>query len=206
MDTPKKHAIFHLPYHMDNSAIKFARLLMKEGFSIFGNASFIHRAYNEGGIVYKISKDDSRRADTLITIGDYSIHEREYHCFGTSNSIDIDVSSLENEIQALWLVMIASRLEVRSIGETVSREKVDDYATIKPFLEALKAHKTAVAIRASELARINDRIKETTADVGEAFKSSILHSPFIDRLVQLAAEKPASIYAQIVAKLDTVPE
>lgn len=191
---------------MDVCAIKFARLLTKEGFNIFGNSSFIARAGREGGLPFiNVSNDNARRADILVTVGDYSKHEPEYYCHGTANSIDVDVSSLENELHAKWLVMIASRLEVRSIGEKNSPEKLADYNMVKPFLESLKAHKIAVAMRASEIAMLDMKVKKTSTDVGEAFKSSTLHSPFIDRLVQLAAEKPDSIYADIVAKLETFP-
>lgn len=205
MSTVKKHAIFHLPFDMDFCAIKFARLLNKEGFNIFGNAPFIARADKEGGIPFGVSNDDSRYADILITVGDYSKNSRQFQCCGNANSIDIDVSSLENEIQAMWLVMIVSRFRI-DFGENSSPEEVANYATFEPFLEALKKHKHTVIIRASEMVAQDLRLEKAVIDLGEAYRSSVTHSPFIDKLVELAAEKPDSIYAYIVAKLDTIPE
>jgi hypothetical protein len=205
MNTPKKHAIFHLPQNTMAYVVKFAQRLEKEGFKIFGNDEFISRASISGYQGVEKSDDNSRRADILITVGDYSKNNQQFHCIGNAYSIDIDVSSLENELQAMWLVVIATRIRVRSIGETGSAEDATNYATVEPFLTALKVHKTAIAIRASEIERLDYRIKKTTVDVGEAYRSSISHSPFIDRLMQLAAENPKSIYADIVAKLDTVP-
>lgn len=105
----------------------------------------------------------------------------------------------------MWLVMIATRIRVRSFEKWGSTEDASNYKNIEPFLIALRTHKVAVSIRTSEIARLDKKIKETAIGVSEAYKSSILHSPFVDRLVQLAAEKPGSIYAEIVAKLDTVP-
>ena len=206
MENIIRHAIFHLPpQNISNSTILFAELLEKEGFKIFGNDHFIARVSREDKPTVHRSADDARRADTLITVGDYSKNDWHFHCTGNAYSIDIDVSSLENEIQMLWLVMIGARIRQRTDENNVSPEEVSNYAAVMPFLEALKNHKTAVAIRASKIASEDQRLKEAVADVSSAYHSSLLYSPFIDRLQELAIQNPGSIYAHIVAKLDKVP-
>ncbi len=188
-DAPVRRAVFDLPFDVGIHAINFARMLKKEGFRISAYRSFSLRLQQETDFKKSPRYVDM---DTVITVGDYS---RRYRPWISLNSINIDVSSLENELHAMWLVMVLAGIGTHNEEEEVAYREV-----VKPFLTAFSNHrKGMVGIAAGQESYMH------TEGISGAFRSIILHNLLSDRLMKLAAQDPTSIHAQILAKIDSIP-
>lgn len=195
MSNNLKNVIFHLPSGFNISAIVLAVTLSRNGFTVFGNDHFIASMKAVNNINVYESNVGATFADVLLTVGDYSKNEERFRCHGNANSVDIDVSALENKTRLKWLAMIMCMLDVE-LNELQSPVKDSAYGIAKPFLEALRVHKSLVRNRSHDICELDKKERKNSDELTDTFKGMVLSSDVTSRIQKHAKEKPESIFAE----------